>query len=542
MTSADLKFMQKVFFQPLMLLAMLMMGGCASVVAPSGGPKDTKAPELQNVTPATLTTHFSEKTIVFSFNEFIQLKDKEKQVVISPIMKPAPEMTVKGKKLIVTLKSPLKDSSTYTINFGNAICDLHEGNALSDYTYVFSTGNFVDTLSVKGNVSYAENNNPEKGVLVMLYTAQDDSLPYLSMPSFITRTDDKGDFKISNIGHGPFKIFALKDADNNYKYNSADEPVAFLSSPIAGGDSSFIHLQLFKEEEPTLYVKEYKVLNALSARIILNKPSEAVIQALDTTSNSILYSNYNLTRDTVLLWFNDTLRDTLKTKVVNQGIVIDTISLYKNIPANSKRAAEKLMVTTLQPTLSVPGKLWKFQCSVPLSSINIDKIKITIDSIRPVAFIDSLSPDSKQLFYLNAGSKEKSKYDITFLPGALTDIYQTTNDTVNFVISTAAFTDYGSLKIKLNGLKNGRYVLQLVDEKDNALAEKIISADGIYLFENLAPAKCRVKLIEDLDGNGKFTTGNYLKNIQPEKCYYYGETITVRANWDIETDWKVKME
>src|SRR5690606_11735862 len=171
MTFVDLKFMQKAFFQPLMLLAMLMIGGCASVVAPIGGPKDTKAPELQNVSPAALTTHFSEKTIVFSFNEFIQLKDKEKQVVISPIMKPAPEMTVKGKKLIVTLKSPLKDSSTYTINFGNAICDLHEVSALADYTYVFSTGSFVDTLSVKGNVSYAENNKPEKGVLIMLYTS-----------------------------------------------------------------------------------------------------------------------------------------------------------------------------------------------------------------------------------------------------------------------------------------------------------------------------------------------------------------------------------
>src|SRR5690606_17967368 len=227
-------------------------------------------------------------------------------------------------------------SATYTINFGNAICDLHEGNALADYTYVLSTGSCVDTLSVKGNVRYAENNKPEKVVLVMLYISPDDSLPYLSVPSFITRTDDKGDFKISNIGHGPFKIFALKDADNNYKYNSADEPVAFLSSPITGGDSSVIHLRLFKEEEPKLYVKEYKVLNALSARIILNKPSETIIQPLDTTSNSILYTNYNLSRDTIILWFNDTLRDTLKTIVVNQGIAIDTISLYKSIPANSK--------------------------------------------------------------------------------------------------------------------------------------------------------------------------------------------------------------
>src|SRR5690606_18389334 len=128
------------------------------------------------------------------------------------------------------------------------------------------------------------------------------------------------------------------------------EPVAFLSSPITGGDSSVIHLRLFKEEEPKLYVKEYKVLNALSARIILNKPSETIIQPLDTTSNSILYTNYNLSRDTIILWFNDTLRDTLKTIVVNQGIAIDTISLYKSIPANSKRAAEKLMVSTLQPT------------------------------------------------------------------------------------------------------------------------------------------------------------------------------------------------
>jgi hypothetical protein len=540
MAFADIRFIPKFVFNLLLLAVLLLVGGCASVVAPSGGPKDVAPPKMLSETPPALTTHFSEKTIVFTFDEFIQIKDKDKQVVISPIMKPAPEMTVKGKKLIVTLKSPLKDSSTYTINFGNAICDLHEGNALSGFSYVFSTGDYVDTLSLRGNVLFAETNNPEKDVLVMLYTTFDDSLPYLSTPSFITRTDDKGNFKINNINHGPFKIFALKDADNNYKFNSSDESVAFLPTPVTAGDSTPIQLRLFKEEETKLYVKESKPLSPLSARIILNKPSSAVILPLDSSSKAIRYTDYGLNRDTVILWFNDTLKDTLKVVVKNNGVVFDTLSLNKSV--SSKRTAGKLTVAMPQSTLHIPGSLWQLQSSLPLDSIRHDKITIMLDSVKYVAFTDSFSAASPQYFYLNAGSKEKTKYRLTLLPGALKSIYQTTNDTTIIDVTTAAFTDLGSIKIKLSGLKNGKYVLQLVDEKDNALTEKIITSDGIYLFENLSPVKCRIKLIDDTDGNGKFTTGNYLKSIQPEKCYYYGETITVRANWDIETDWNVKMQ
>ena len=152
----------------------------------------------------------------------------------------------------------------------------------------------------------------------------------------------------------------------------------------------------------------------------------------------------------------------------------------------------------------------------------------------------TFSDSASTTITIKAATAEKNNWKLSLLPGALTDIYGNKNDTAFLNFHTNSYTDYGSIKIKVDGLSGSNYILQLVDEKDMVISEKNISGNGSYLFEKMLPAKCRVRIINDADGNKVFTTGNYLLKQLPELVYYYKETLTLRANWDIEISWSIK--
>lgn len=517
---------------------LLMLGACASVVAPTGGKKDETPPKLKVVVPPEQTVNFNGERVVFTFDEYIQLLDKDKQLVISPIIEPAPTFEVKGKKLTITFKKKLKENTTYTINFGNAVADLHESNPLAGFRYVFSTGTYVDTLFVKGNVVFAENLKSEKGILVMLYTLDDDSLPYNNPPSYFTRTDESGNFSIKNIGQGPYKIFALKDADNNYKFNQSDEWIAFDKTPVSGGDSTPVNLRMFKEADKKVYVKESKTINAFAFSVLMNRPVGVLnIEPLQTADN-IKLTNRSKTNDTLVVWLKDSISDTLSYKLSSENNWTDTLTISK--PPKALRGHLKQTISLLSSTNIYPGNDVLLKTTIPVASVNKEKVLLKRDSTTAqpfeIAFFDSAS----SFITIKAGTIEKSNWNLTLLPGAVTDIYGNKNDTTKLNFHTNEFTDYGSVKIKVDGLSGTNYILQVVDEKDMVISEKYIGGNGSYLFERMLPSKCKIRIINDADGNKTFTTGNYLLKQLPELVYYYKETLTLRANWDIEINWNIK--
>ncbi len=523
------------------IIMCIILSSCASVVTPSGGKKDVTAPVLTAATPPPLATLFNEKTIVLSFNEFIQLINLDKQLVVSPLMKPAPEVTVKGKKVNIQLKATLQPNTTYTLNFGNAIADLHEGNPLRDFNYVFSTGMYVDTFQVTGKVEYAETRKAVREVMVMLYATNDDSLPYHSLPSFFSRTDSLGDFKIRNINKGPFKLFALKEANGDYRYNSGDEEIAFSNEEISGNDSVGV-LRVFKEEEKKLFVKNQRFLNPAALQLVFNKPASILqINDLKHAVPPWRLMEFNTFRDTLILWMKDTMPDSLFLEIRNDAKIIDTISAGLPIVRNknNKRTYSFLPSIQIASTVIFPGSAIQLSSVLPIDVLHHEKIKLMQDSTVDLAFKIIFSDSLKRVFNIETETKEKKNYTLTFLPGAITSIYGTMNDTMVLSFTTASYTDFGSLKIKLKGLTEGAYLLQLVGEKEEIIAEKKINNNGNYLFDRMNPVKCRIRLVVDTDGNGKFTTGNYEKKLQPELVFYNDEQVNVRANWDIEKDWTI---
>ncbi|UPT67826.1 MAG: Ig-like domain-containing protein [Sphingobacteriales bacterium JAD_PAG50586_3] len=320
------------------LCVLLTAAGCAIRVAPTGGTKDTQPPVMLNVSPDTFSTNFNSETIEFEFDEFYQLNDLTNRLVISPPMEKPPVPKIKGKRLILELQEPLKPNTTYNFNFGTAIADVNESNAMQDFRYVFSTGSFIDSLSINGAVYNAFTGAPEKDVTILLYKGTADSLPYKEKPAYFTKTNDGGNFLLNYMAPGKYKIFALKETNNNYLLDAEDEQIAFIDSLVDAAKYPNVQFKMFKPErrKQKLLKKEFTMPGKLV--LTFNKPvKEFKLTHLHAPADTGFYvTEYNTNRDSLTVWIKNIKTDSLRL-VLTDEVVIDTIKL------NNIRAVKRMV-------------------------------------------------------------------------------------------------------------------------------------------------------------------------------------------------------
>lgn len=203
----------------LLLLILLLVSGCAQETVPTGGIKDEIPPEPISILPPPLSTAFKSSEFTYIFDEYIQIDDFKGQLLVSPPLKKTPEYLHRGKSLKVSWKDTLLPNTTYQFNFGEAVKDFNEGNVADGLTYVFSTGHYIDSLSVTGRVHDAETNEPVEKAKVMLYRNWSDTLPYTTPPDYLALTDKAGNFKAQYLPSDTFMLFVLLEESSNYKYN-----------------------------------------------------------------------------------------------------------------------------------------------------------------------------------------------------------------------------------------------------------------------------------------------------------------------------------
>ena len=219
---------------------MMMIAGCARMGQPDGGWYDDRPPQIIATTPADNGTGVKEKKVVICFDEYIRVEDATNNVVVSPPQLEMPEIKGAGKKIVVELKDSLKENTTYTIDFSDAITDNNEGNPLGNYTFTFSTGAQVDTMEVSGTILDASNLEPVKGIMVGLYADLEDSAFYTKPLLRVARTDSRGRFIIRGVAKGKYRAYALQDMDGDYKYSQKGEMIAFsdrIIEPTCGPDT-----------------------------------------------------------------------------------------------------------------------------------------------------------------------------------------------------------------------------------------------------------------------------------------------------------------
>ena len=262
MRSSQILF--SLFIASLLYIATIGNAGCGQVGMPTGGPKDSIPPRLVSASPALKSTNVSGNKITLTFNEYIDLKEPQTNVLISPLPKKQPSIDFKLKTVTVKLKDTLLPNTTYSINFGNAIVDNNESNPLKDFVYVFSTGNQIDSFMLSGKVIIAETGKYDSTLLAMLYRKADDSAVQKSKPDYVARLSSDGSFSFVNLPAGSFNIYALKDGDGGKTYNSKKEMFAFIDAPVTVSE---------KTEPVMLYASaiEKENINAKTTKTVLAK-------------------------------------------------------------------------------------------------------------------------------------------------------------------------------------------------------------------------------------------------------------------------------
>ena len=229
----------------------LFSGGCAQIGMPTGGPKDTTAPLMVKANPANEQLNFTGNKITFTFDEYIELQDVQANLLVAPFPKVMPSVNSNLKTVTVKLKDTLKPNTTYSIDFGNAIKDVNEGNVYKDFVYTFSTGAYIDSLELSGKMMLAESGKTDSTLLALLYRDSPDSAVTKRKPDYISRIKGDGSFLFTHLPSGNFKLYALKDGDGNKYYNSKTELFAFHTDDITlPATSKPMTIYAYAEEKP----------------------------------------------------------------------------------------------------------------------------------------------------------------------------------------------------------------------------------------------------------------------------------------------------
>jgi uncharacterized protein (DUF2141 family)/predicted small lipoprotein YifL len=527
---------KRIFCSLFIMLMILALAQCGKRGTLTGGEKDITPPKLLRAEPENMTVNFKEKKIRLYFDEYIKLKDVQKQLIVSPPLKYNPLITPQGsasKFIDITIKDTLKENTTYTLNFGQSITDNNEGNPNSFLSYVFSTGSYIDSLSVSGAVRDAFNKKVDQFVSVMLYeldSTYTDSTIYKRPPNYITNTlDSATTFKLSYLKEGKYALFALKDEGKNNLLDQKVDKIAFVTDTITLPTDTTYLLTLFKEiPDYRAAVPSYAAQN----KIMFGYQGEAkhmVIEPLTKLPDSIKTKVLKETgKDTLNYWFIPFETDSIVFEVTNEKWKVkDTFTVKSR-----KLASDSLVLTPNQKGNLAFEEPFYVGANIPI--IQIDSYNISLmnkDSI-PVKFISKLDSVENRVT-LDFDLEPNEKYTMDILPGAIVDFFGNANDTIAYRLSTNGYADYGNLGLKLVGNPTYPLIVQLTDESGKTKREIYATEPKDFQFNNLKPSKYMIRVIYDTNSNGKWDTGSYLQKIGPEKVIYYPSIIEVRANWEL---------
>lgn len=573
------------------LLAVLY--SCANVGRPTGGPVDETPPRFLRSTPSVNGLNVQKKKIVLEFDEIVKLEKLNEKVVVSPPQIAQPKIKAMGRRITVNLEDSLIPNTTYTIDFSDAIVDNNEGNPLGNYSFSFSTGANIDTMSVSGHVLEASNLEPVKGMLVGLHSDLADSA-FTSKPFIrLGRTDSRGFFEIKGIAPGKYKVYALKDADQNYMFNQKSEALAFLDSIIVPSQEiktrqdtiwqdtltidtiynrDYTHylpddiiLRSFTEELTNQYLikSERLVPEKFSLFFATKADSLPNLKGLNFDEKDAFIVEKHLKNDTIHYWIKDSLiykKDTLSftlqylyTDSLNQLVPRkDTINL-----ALKKKKVAKKKKKKKDDDKPVPTVFLKVDSKIPSSMDVYGSIELEFE--KPLAKFDKKAihlmhkvdstwenidykweKDSlkirKYTFYTDWKPKQEYKFIVDSL--ACADYYGLFTDKIEQSFKVKSLEDYGAIYFNISNADSSAYV-ELLDEQDKVI-RKVKVKNNKADFYYLAPAKYSARLVNDKNNNNVWDTGIYEQNVQPEEVYYYPQILDLKALWELEQDWNVK--
>lgn len=590
----------KIFLFSFLLFAIYQ---CAHPVMPSGGPKDTKPPGVVKSDPPNGSAHFSVKKFTVTFDEFIQLDNIIQKVLISPPMKKLPVFRLKGKSLQVKFMEDLKPNTTYSVYFADAIIDLTERNPLLNYTYILSTGDEVDSMSIGGIVINAFDLKPAEDVYVMLYKDENDtipldSLPFYVQPYYLSKTDKNGHFLLNGLADVPYMMFALKDLNANYIYDQPDEEIAFLDSLVwpvyeepMKSDTSISDstvfvpdsllpenpemlantlnqdslkqyesqypvytLFLFDERDSTQKLLSAKLLRKNTIQFSFTWPAGDVdIKALNFSADTTWYVVETSGEEDTITWFVKNLPvDTLDFLVMYDDDTLDVLSMRLNpkrvrpgLVRNRKKEKEKKkeylgFKKNIKGNALRPDQFPELIFGQPVAHTNTDSLLLITGSDSTYNPGFYFIDSTHRKIRFPIAVKEDTRYTLVLPDSSFVDWNGLPNERGKVSFVTKSLRDYGILVVDLVPAVSKSYVLQLLDEKENVKRETWFSSDTTITFNYLSPGKYVLKVIFDENENRKWDSGNYIYKIEPERVAFFPKVLIIRANWEDQEEWKIE--
>ena len=558
----------------LVLGAMMFPSGCANTTTPpTGGPKDTIPPVLLKTAPlpGTVNVPTHKTQIKFTFDEYVVVKDPN-NIFLSPPLEKKPKYKMQGKSLVVSFESDLDSNTTYTLDITGAVADNNEGNFFEGFTLVFSTGDQIDSMGMTGLVQDCNTLKPIKGATVLLYKDHADSAVFLHRPNAAAKTDEWGFFSLRNIQDTVYRVYAIRDANNNNIYEPDQESIAFLDEPYRPvtvfNDSLYefkkfnmkdtalclarkndVELNVFREKPSKQFIVKKERVGLRTAFLTFMAPGVNIhsmkVKGLPAEK---LISQINPQKDSLELWVNDQRKmpDTLfldinydKTDTLGELVPTDEtvkLALSKEMRAELQKSSQRnvkhedtiaVFKSVADPT-TVEQYGFRLEFKYPLIQEAWDSL--TFWSVNPrqqekkEKFKVSRDPDNLRIYTVMPTEKLMQGFDYHLkIPyRKFRDVNGYYNDSTELKVTLPNDEKLSSISMELSHVGKNRYIVDLLTEKrDKVVRSFIVESDQTVLFPYVKAGKYCVRITEDRNSNGLVDTGNVLEHRQPEKVRFF---------------------
>ena len=597
---------------------VLLFGGalftkCASTMTPTGGPKDTLPPVIILMEPNNFSTNIDTlhpPKIEIGFNEFVQIKDLQKELYTSPAMKKKPTAVRRGKSIVVTIKDTLMPNTTYAINFGSSILDNNEGNPLHSMRYVFSTGPEIDSMYMSGYTADSYKADSVGKSFIYFFMADSieqpkdwDSTMFKYKPAVIARAEKNGIFIAQNLKPVNYRIYAFEDTNNNMEYEPSVDQIGFLDTVYNPKDMPsfyiwFDSLRHYPSADPQLYFRMFKdrrfTRQSLSAQERLNKhkamiyfgapnPEVTSIRFDSIPEDRVIYDPKSIGRDTVALWFDmvpEELPDTIKGEITYfkhdsvNNLVESTDKLRlawvkvetkeerkkreelekerEKARKNGEEWVEPEVPNPFKVTIPTSGdynkdKVLNMEFDYPLTKFDTAAITFTMTSEeitepQNVEFCFIQDTLNRQRYRLQTEWTPKAKYELLIPAGTFENIARESNDTLKYSYTGSNPDKFARININVSGTHpKAKYILQLTNAQGKVQKEITNVVPGKYKFEYVTPGDVMLRVVEDMNANGQWDSGDMVLMRQPERTEIFKndegvELITTKENWEYDLD------
>ena len=519
-----------------LLVLLVAVSGCAKQGYPTGGPRDTKPPEALGAKPQNESRHFDAKQFYIEFDEYVVLKNADNNVLVSPPLAHKPEYSTKGKGVLVKLKDTLRTNTTYLFQFKEAIADFNEGNVLPSYEYVFSTGDAMDTLMLAGTVVNARDGKPWKETLSVLAYRPDDSLP-----AFITRSDKQGRFAFHYIPAGNYRLVALEDKNKNLAVDSSEAVAWDITHHPAVDSIDSTHLA-------TLYISAPDRRKQRILKAEFKNNGHIVVSTLLPMQHPQLTGEahqwrLNGRRDTLNVWcLNEQCDSTVL--VLSDERLQDTLKLRYRAPSvkghrNAALQTKEPLIKTLCEGKQAFYDSLMLAFTVPVTPAS-DRLQAEVMSQKDstLAYYPVVLDSSGLRARIDATLRSGEEYRVRLARGLFNDLYGHPSDSLVFKCTPK---DYGTLTLHVTNLTGYPLLVEVLDAKDTVVQRQPLQGSGDLHFRHLPAADYRLRAVNDRDGNGQWTAGDYFLQRQPEAYVLFEKTLQLREKWEMEEKWEIKL-